>query len=636
MAKNMIFVFSVFASFTIAQTDAQDDTTRIYKGEEIVVSDFFIAIPSIFRSGFSVSDSAISGMHPIQWSEIFLANGIYVSDGSLIGAISPPRVAGADMARTNVLLDGIPVFFPQLGEFSIGWFPFGFARNVDILYGSYSSLYGSGGMGAVINIMTDHPRIAGAKTRLEFVQGDYSTDYLSGKMNYNLFERFSAVLWGDKFRNDGTLEGQHYESENLSARLAVNAGKNFNIGAFGLSYLGKTMLPSWGTISRQWDNHRIWRTEVEWNSKKASAKATLQLERYKQEYIYDINFPSSGNVHKADVLTFDIRGGAGLGFLAPISFLQMRKYSLSSTQSGDHDENSFAGGLYAPVEFDFANFFGSLRYDKDRVGKKGVSAGAGISKQLGDFKLLLSTGTGFRSPTPNDNYWSREGPFVLSVDTTGFVYDSITGDSIAITDTTWSLFRGNPETSPERSISGNLSINWKRELFEISVLGWATKYSDLIQWSPSQIGDTILWMPRNVSKAKIMGFQLRARYCDRFFDAQPTLTLLSAKDDTGRWLPGRAQVFASLPVEGRYRFWNNKLYFKLRFEPTYTDGIDTLVNPGADVPSFLLGGRVSIRYLALEIFAVGENLLDKQYRTISGQPARARNFRFGICWEFDN
>jgi vitamin B12 transporter len=89
--------------------------------------------------------------------------GLDVQRGGRLGKITDVRLRGADPRHTLILFDGIPLNGPWLGAFDFADLTgFGPAR-VEVVGGPASSLYGSGAVGGVIQVMSDD---GGAGSRL--------------------------------------------------------------------------------------------------------------------------------------------------------------------------------------------------------------------------------------------------------------------------------------------------------------------------------------------------------------------------------------------------------------------------------------------------------------------------------------
>ncbi len=97
--------------------------------------------------------------------------GVRVDPGafSQLGGVSAVRIQGFDLQRVLILEDGEPMVGDTGGAIDLASLPVGDIQRIEIVTGPTSSLYGSGAIGGVINIVTGPPRYAGpsARGRLE-------------------------------------------------------------------------------------------------------------------------------------------------------------------------------------------------------------------------------------------------------------------------------------------------------------------------------------------------------------------------------------------------------------------------------------------------------------------------------------
>jgi outer membrane receptor for ferrienterochelin and colicins len=115
------------------------------------------------------------------------APGLYVQDDSIggTGYLKSLSIQGMDRRRVLVLVNGNPVFGSYAGRMNLANFSVGGIERVEVVKGPSSSLYGSGAIGGVVNIITK-----GAGKPL-----DYSTSLTyRADPNWN-----SSLLWSHRF-----------------------------------------------------------------------------------------------------------------------------------------------------------------------------------------------------------------------------------------------------------------------------------------------------------------------------------------------------------------------------------------------------------------------------------------------------
>jgi len=84
--------------------------------------------------------------------------GVSVSRGGSVAAQTQVRIRGAEGNHTLVLIDGIVANQPGTGEFDFSNLPADQIERIEVIKGAQSSLYGSGAIGGVVNIVTKRGR----------------------------------------------------------------------------------------------------------------------------------------------------------------------------------------------------------------------------------------------------------------------------------------------------------------------------------------------------------------------------------------------------------------------------------------------------------------------------------------------
>ncbi|MCD6595832.1 TonB-dependent receptor [bacterium] len=639
-----LFAFSLLAAFgqeTAVQSDSTD-TLNKYVGDELTVwENRFIASPLLkYVVGETISDSLILKSHSERFDEILQSQtGIYVKQGQIPGTSITPMLAGGGLAHQKFLLDGIPIALPQMMQYDLSTQPLWSLGAMEIIPGSHSSLYGTGGMAGAFNLITPWQFPDGAITRVEIAQGDYNTDWLAVGLSHNLFKRVMMHISGTKLDVDGDQSNEHTRSENLSAKIFVPIYKNWNIETYAQSHRGWLDYYSFGSLGHQRDDDAIGAFHINGGFGKYLLRASTQLERYDQKYYTDF----SSSHHEGDVLTFDLRTNSEFGRFTPTIFVQSRSYNLKSTNSGEHNLTTFATGFQSDMNSSLIDGLISARIDKDIQDNILPSFGLGIKKELADsLSIMLSAGMGFRSPSPND-LWYYEIWGLYSEPITDSTGDTTGWDTISVSGS-----RGDENLESEHSMNLSLTTKYNKGFFDVSILGFYTKYENLIEWQSEYIAvadgpDSSLYVSGNVNAATIAGATIStdielAKWLK--FGAKYTYT--SAKDSSGEKLVERPEHFLASNFTTKYSFWDNELEFGLRLEPSFISNIGRTKYDIATYqsyidnvsPEFIIGGRFWARYKDFEFFALGENLTDNKYELPDGETALGKYLRFGISWNF--
>ncbi len=120
------------------------------------------------------------------------------------GIISPIEMRGVEKNRVLILVDGVP----QNTNFnnSIAWVAWGHIpkeaiERIEVICGAASALFGSEGLGGIINIITKKP-IEGRNTSLTAKAGNASTLWGNGFYSQNL-KNLSFMVTGGYEKSDG-------------------------------------------------------------------------------------------------------------------------------------------------------------------------------------------------------------------------------------------------------------------------------------------------------------------------------------------------------------------------------------------------------------------------------------------------
>ncbi len=640
MKRTVLILVGVIAA-VMAQSE---DSLALYEGDSVIVWESgFVASPMAeFVPAKFISDSAIYRGFYQDFAEIFQYEGkIYTKSGRLPGETFTPMVCGGDMAHYRVLLDGVPVAFPQMMQYDLSTQPMWSLGGIEVLPGAHSALYGTGGMAAAFNLITPYYFPQGARTRITIAQGDYNTENLGVALEHNFFRRVMMHVSGTRLKAGGDQPDEGTRLENLAAKVFVPVWRNVSVEGYAQSHRGWIDYYSYGMLSHLRNDNAIGALHLNYSGE-LSARLTAQIEKYRQHYYNDW----SESRHSGDVLTLDLRGSKTVGKIAASAFGEFRSYKLKSTDSGDHNISTFALG--GSVRFEPGRFrtMLALRGDRDFQGDFIPSAGLGLAYEISkNFALKSSVGYGFRAPTPNDLwYFSIWGSYSVPV------IDSSTGDTTGWETLTIYGSRGDTTLSPERSVNLNISAEFSPvEGIRFSFAPYLIRYTDLIQWTslyvPVEDGpDSSLYVPKNVKDATLYGAELELNLTpSKWADIALHYSYTYGQDDsTGERLLERPKHFFGAKISGKLTFWDDQLELGLTLNPQYiadiarskTDPTTYQTYIASVSPGFLLGGRTWFRYKDFEFFVAGDNLTDNKYELYTGEKSLGRRLNFGISWNF--
>src|SRR2546427_6019953 len=138
-----------------APPDASPDHPR-YRLQPVVVTPdrFPIRLDRIPSDVTVLTTERLETRRPLALSDALrLVPGIDVQRAGSVGKLTDVRLRGVDPRHTLVLYDGIPLNGPWIGSFDFADFMGAGENQVEVFGGPASSLYGSGAVGGVIQIL---------------------------------------------------------------------------------------------------------------------------------------------------------------------------------------------------------------------------------------------------------------------------------------------------------------------------------------------------------------------------------------------------------------------------------------------------------------------------------------------------
>ena len=213
----------------------------------------------------------------------------------------------------------------------------------------------------------------------------------------------------------------------------------------------------------------------------------------------------------------------------------------------------------------------------------------------------LSYGTAFRVPTVNDLYWKGSG---------------------------------NPDLKPEYGQKWEVSAHWQERQITVKANAYQSLLRDGIIWADPDGDDQ--WLPENVDRLRIYGFNLIATYDWGLIDTSLGYAFL----DRRGWDSLRAGYTRDLNYFGQHRF---NLKGQADFGKLNINTSCQVVGARRDerfrygkvpgeMPDYLLLSA-GLRYQLSTNYVIGldvENLTDTKYQIQEGYPMPGRNFKLTL------
>ncbi len=572
------------------------------------------------------------------------------------GGLASASLRGTTASQTLVLLDGHRIADPQLGQLDLSLLPAILFERAEVLYGPGSALYGTDGVGGVVNLRTGEgapgltaefrggafgERGGSAVARTAGTLGANRRAGLLAVADVQTYDGDYAFFDSTRFDNETGQPGLWVTREDTDERRASAFGRawvetdasRLAVGAWGAAAERGLYTPGAGRGQRQWDRSlRLWA-----DAERRFGATTLSAGALVQHGLLawaggPTATPDSGRTQtlsaslraeRAVTVGWPVRGVWTLTAGAQASTARATHPSL---QRGAAERG---GALFASAAADYGRvrLYPALRLDGVRTTGDLLAAptlrfaprvltalspalGANV-RLLGPLHLKASARRAFRAPTFNDRFWGTVG---------------------------------DPDLRPERAWTLDAgiaaSVGTVRRGVEAEVTRFGTSGRDQIVWLP---GTDYLWRPGNVARVRTTGWEasLGARTALPF-GATARLNVVATRTDARDrtdpaaatydqpllYVPDR-QLKTSLTVGGRRLALDGEaVHTGRRF--TTADGSASL----APTTVFAMGVRVGEANAAgaITLALRVENLTDLRYEVVRGywMPPRHLSFRLSL------
>ncbi len=549
------------------------------------------------------------------------------------GGLSTPSIRGTSGSQTLVLLDGHRIVNPQLGQLDLSLLPIVMLESVEVMHGAGSALYGTDGIGGVVNLRSHVPEagtrivlsgasgafgerigelvISGGRNGLSgMLVAGYETatgDYLY--LNKSLFPPQEVPRTGAD-RTSGSLLGsvRHREGRN---RLQVSGWYN-NVER-GLPTIGGTRRRG----ERQWDEHvRIW-SNYERRLVQGSLHIGGLVQQHALRYVNELAEIDATGDTRLIALEAEARTTRFPHWLLAAGVSTGLGNATHPNLIDDAKQSNIGLFLNSTGEVGRLLVFPALRVDTWLVSSE--TSRLSISPRLGlnyqpvaglPVHLKASAGHAFREPTLNDRFWQPGG---------------------------------NPDLHPETGWSYDTGIVYASRFIEAEISGFGADIRDQITWLPTPSG---MWSPVNTARVRSRGLEsslaIRGQLqANRPLEAGVFYTLVDSRDRSDpqapawnrqlRYVP-RHQVKSFVQVGlGPFGLGGNAQYTGRR--SVTTDGSSTL-DPhlifDLHLRLRLQRGEILKGSLALQVF----NVFDKTYEVLKNHPMPPRSARVNLTLEF--
>src|SRR5882762_3963754 len=526
IATNAALAIAALPAVVLAQSAPADDAVVITASRtEQPLRD---AIPhTTILTRKDISDSQAVDLPSLLQRE---AGFEYTQNGG-VGAVTGLFMRGGRSAQTLILVDGMRVEDAAFGSAAIQHIMLDEVERIEIVRGNVSSLYGSGGIGGVVQVFTRRGHGAPASSA-EITAGSRGTSKLSaaygGEVDATRFNvtvsrfdtrGFSAI--DTRLAPKANPDADGYRNESVSGNLIQRISAQHEVGvllynsrgrldydnAFGLPTNTHQSAQDLGMLQAYWEAHPV----EPWTSRLTLGEGT----DYRTDLLNGA-FNNSSNTRSRQLI-WDNRLRAAPAHEFAIGLEALRQELQNSgllpqrrNRNADSARLGYLGRLGAHSLQ--VNLRTEDYSDFGRANPHFLGYGYDVTQA---WRLTASTSTAFRAPTFLDLFGG---------------------------------FGGNAALRPERARTREFGVQWADGSNLVRVVAFDTRYEDAITF------DVQTSTVRNVRKASVNGVE--SSYSGQLagFDLRAALTVQDATEQEpgGQELPAirRAKRYGSL---GAYR-----------------------------------------------------------------------------------
>lgn len=388
------------------------------------------------------------------------------------------QLQGLDSQYTLILVDGVPLVGRSAGTLDISRVSVGNIKQIEVVKGASSSLYGSEALGGVINIITDTPN-SGLKGNINYRLGGFNTNDLSSTINYKkgkvgintYLNRYSSDGY-DLDDNDDLNTVEPFSNYTFNSKITYDFTENTNLLLSGKYYTQNQDYVASSSLRGESDINE-WNTHLKLShrySEKWSSYFEFYTTRYKaKDFLNDDNGSLfSESYYNQLLIRPEVRATYNLNdannFIGGIGF---NHETLDRT---DFTEQPEFNSPYIYLQYDGdinekLNIILGARFDSHNKYKSQFSPKAAIRYEVND-KLAIksSVGYGFKAPDFRQLYFdftnATVGYTVLGYNAVSTAIPKLEEQG-EIANIVVPVSEFDNELNPENSISINIGSDFK-------------------------------------------------------------------------------------------------------------------------------------------------------------------------------
>lgn len=571
---SILFVL-VFSFFSNAQITLKDTIVE-QKLDEVLITATrtYRQLSSLPLPAQIVAKKELKNVNTIRLNNILNEQTGLITVAGFIGG-EGVQMQGLDPQYTLVLIDGVPLVGRSAGTLDLSRLTVGNIKQIEIVKGASSSLYGSEALGGVINIITDLPKQQGVKGDLDYRFGTFNSHdlnldlgyrksklRLSGFINYNSSDGYSL----NNAVNVNTVDPYYNITVNPKLQYDFNDNTNLFVSFRGFQQF-QDYIPT-QTESGDIETHE-WNTHVKLNNK-YNNKWSSYFEFYATQYdtrqlLNDVTTNQLVSRSEYDELLIRPEMRATFKPNESTTFIAGLGMDHETLERNDFSIQPIFNSPYIFLQYDSNiterfNVILGARYDSHSDYKSQFSPKVALRYEIND-KLSAkgSVGYGFKAPDFRQLYFDFDGfggYTVLGYNMVPSVLQDMFDNGLlasnynqAQIDAIISDFQG--DLKPESSVAYNFGFTYKPlNALNFEINFFRNDIQDLIdnrQIANKASGNGVFSYV-NVNQAYTQGFELNTSWqANKQFKISGGYQYLIAKDKDAEEIFKNGEAFASTP-----------------------------------------------------------------------------------------
>ena len=424
-----IIVFGLVLNTLLFAQESSDkfkekDEDIIYFSPIVVTADRIeVPLDRVSSSVTLITAEAIEEQQVNDVSEVLRnVSGIDIVRSGSNGRITSLFMRGTNSVHTLVMLDGVQINDPLGAGFDFSILSTDNIKNIEIVRGAQSTLYGSEAIGGIINITTKNGS-NDLKLSVGAESGSFSTFKETGNISGSL-NRLKYTLSFSRLDTDGSFDNDDYSRSTISANIATEINADTKLTFTGrrtnseggvpgqrifsdLNARTKTILESYSLLFR----HKF---SNKWHEKVSISRSAGDLD-YNDPADPDTEQPNSTSLLNSSIASVDWQNdfhiNPHLVITSGVEWEERQGKRESSFANFDNLTHTLSLYLLNHIQIndDFNISIGVRSDDHSTFGRSNnfrlTSAYIISNSSETETKIRGSIGTGFRTPSINELFW---------------------------------------------------------------------------------------------------------------------------------------------------------------------------------------------------------------------------------------